>query len=244
MQFSKWRHERPQLHMTLGHCLDRWSFMADNEVVLTLARALGLGLGIATLILGLISVLTSNFNWCPTAQYNECFGPSLRWNNGGTGQGFVDDANRATLGVENSGWRSIFTFNPEFFFPLWGPVILGYITILQHLKGRAWAIYRTWPRVRSGAKTKRNENRLTKTRRCSFTLCLLGSLPIWASKLLVKFTLGHELTRYLKTSTGSLGVLIGFFSIFQAGLALLISVAGGTNTRTHFEIKIKFLDQE
>jgi len=204
MQFSKWRHERPQLHMTLGHCVDRWSFMADNEVVLTLARSLGLGIGVATLIMGLISILTSNFNWCPTAVYNECYGPSLRWNNGGTGQGFVDDANRAG-GFEN-GWRSIFTFNPEFFFPLWGPVIFGYVTVLQHLKGRCWAIYRTWPRV--------------------FLFFLFVGLFA---------NLGY---------TGSLGVLIGFFAIFEAFLALLISVAGGNNTRTHFEIKIKFLDSE
>jgi hypothetical protein len=107
MQFSKWRHERPQLHMTMGGIFNRWSFMADNEVVLVLARSVGLGLGIATFIMGFISVLTSNFNWCPqTANgttYTQCYGPSLRWNNGGPGQGFVDDANN------ESGWRSVFT---------------------------------------------------------------------------------------------------------------------------------------
>jgi hypothetical protein len=44
--------------------------------------------------------------------------------------------------------------------------------------------------------------------------------------------------------TGSLGVLIGFMAIFQSALALLISVAGGTNTRTHFEMKLKFIDHD
>jgi len=122
MQFSPWRKERPQLHMTLGGVLDRWSFVTDNEVVLTLARAIGLGLGIATLLLGLIAILTSDFNWCPdtvpsivngvpvAVTYNECFGPSLRWNNGGTGQGFVDDANKGVIGATANGWRSIFTY--------------------------------------------------------------------------------------------------------------------------------------
>jgi hypothetical protein len=39
-------------------------------------------------------------------------------------------------------------FNPEFFFPLWGPVFLGYITLLQHFEGRLWGwMYGTWPRV-------------------------------------------------------------------------------------------------
>ena len=114
MQLSPWQKERPQLHMTLGGVLDRWSFMADNEVVLVFARSLGLGLGVATLILGLISVLTSEFNWCPDTvngvTYNECFGQSLRWNNGGPGQDFVDDANRGIEGPIANGWRSIFTF--------------------------------------------------------------------------------------------------------------------------------------
>lgn len=210
MQFSPWRHERPQLHMTLGHVLDRWSFMADNEVVLTLARSVSLGIGIATLILGLVFVLTSNFNWCPATvgavTYTECFGRSLRWNNGGPGQDFVADANRGIPGLTANGWRSIFTFNPEFFFPLWGPVILGYLTCIQHLKGRCWGFYNSWPRV--------------------FLFFLF--LALFAN-------MGY---------TGSFGVLVGFFSVFEAFLALLISVAGGTNTRTHFEIHVKFLDSD
>jgi hypothetical protein len=45
-------------------------------------------------------------------------------------------------------------------------------------------------------------------------------------------------------STGSLGVLIGFFAVFEAILALFIAVAGGSMTRTHFEIKIHFLDPD
>jgi len=196
MQFSPWRKERPQLHMTLGGCLDRWSFVTDNEVVLVLARTLSILIGVATFILGLVSVLTSDFNWCPEGIYTDCFGPSLRWNNGDAGQGFVHDANR-------DGWRTVFTFNPEFFIPLWGPVIFGYITVLQHVKGKSWVIYRTWPRV---------------------------FLYFMFLAFFVNF--GY---------TGSLGVLVGFFSVFVAFLALLISVAGGTNTRTHFEMKVKFL---
>jgi hypothetical protein len=107
MQFSKWKNERPILHMTLGHVIDRWSFMADNEIMLVFARTLGFGIGFCTLILGFISVLTSNFNWCPNTTYNMCLGPSLRWNNGSPGQEFVADANKA--GGFSDGWRSIFT---------------------------------------------------------------------------------------------------------------------------------------
>lgn len=41
--------------------------------------------------------------------------------------------------------------------------------------------------------------------------------------------------------TGSLGILIGFLCVFESILALLISVGGGTNVRTHFQMKIHFL---
>jgi len=99
------------LQVGLGGLLDRWAFMADNEVMLNIARGLGLGVGILTIIVGFVSIFTYEFRWCPgtvgTVTYTMCFGPSLRWNNGDAGQGFVDDANRAT-GFEN-GWRSIFT---------------------------------------------------------------------------------------------------------------------------------------
>ena len=147
------------VQISLGHLLDRWSFMGDNEVMLLLARGLGFGIGAATLILGFISIFTFDFNWCPQTAggivYDQCFGPSLRWNNGGPGQDFVADANQGrlpTLLTPASGWRSVFTFDPEFFFPLWGPIIIGYITMLQHFKGRVWGVYRTWPRVSCGCK--------------------------------------------------------------------------------------------
>ena len=113
MQFSNWRNERPQLHMSMGGVFDRWSFVTDNEVVLNLARALALGIGMATFIMGFIYVLTRNFVWCPQTAggttYNQCYGPSLRWNNGGDGQNFVADANKGTFGPPDNGWRSIFT---------------------------------------------------------------------------------------------------------------------------------------
>jgi hypothetical protein len=84
--------------------------MGDNEIMLVIARSLGFAIGFATFILGFISILTSNFNWCPNATYNMCLGPSLRWNNGGPGQDFVADANRGALNsAVADGWRSIFT---------------------------------------------------------------------------------------------------------------------------------------
>jgi len=153
VQFTKYRNERPTLNVTLGHVLDRYSFMVNNDVVIELSRALSLALGLASIVNGLVFVLTQDFNWCPvTGQWAECYGPSVRWNSWmGSGPGyhaFVFDANgNAYSGAAIPGWRSVFTFDPEIFFPMWGPVILGYITALQHLHGRTWAIHRTWPRV-------------------------------------------------------------------------------------------------
>lgn len=78
----------------------------------------------------------------------------MRWSTGD----FVCDVNgdiysssakpgcAVTFGV--GGWRDVFTFQTEIFFPLWGPVFLGWFTILQHLQGRQWqSIYASWPRV-------------------------------------------------------------------------------------------------
>jgi len=149
MQFTRWRNERPTLHMTTGGLFDRFNCMTENEVMHFFAKAFGLFVGLFTFILGFVSVLTSNFNWCPSPPYTQCFGPSLRWNNGGPNQAFVDDANGVTPPTTGSvgGWRTIFTFDPQLFFPLWGPVFLGYFTIIQHIEGRSNFFYRSWPRV-------------------------------------------------------------------------------------------------
>lgn len=150
MQFTKYRNERPTLNVTLGGILDRWSFMMNNDVMIECGRALSLALGIASIVNGFIFVLTQNFDWCPVVnEWNQCYGPSVRWNTvGGNATGthaFVYDANGP--GNPPGGWRTVFTFNPEIFFPMWGPVILGYVTVIQHLKGRTWPIHTTWPRV-------------------------------------------------------------------------------------------------
>lgn len=154
MQFTKWRNELPIMHMNFGNAFNKYSFMVDNEVILSFARGLAFVLSVTTMVIGLIHVLTSNFTWCPTAGANgwtECVGPSLRWNSGQ--HGFLYDANGDGTTVAGGvmappGWRSVFTFDPELFMPLWGPIIFGYIGVLQHLEGRQWLwLYGSWPRV-------------------------------------------------------------------------------------------------
>lgn len=116
--------------------------LVDNALFLTVTKVLSLFCGLFVVACGLVHVFTHNFNWCPWMTWGsaDCVGPSLRWNP--TNMDFLFEGNNAF------GWRQIFTFKIDTFCALWGPIALGYITCLQHVRGHLWtSIYSTWPRV-------------------------------------------------------------------------------------------------
>jgi len=198
LHFSKHRAERTTLYITFGaDTCAKMGFIADNNLVVFVAQCLSLGLGMATVVIGFIHVFSLNFQWCTASNTQECFGPSLRWNSGNVA--FTADSN------DETGWRSVFTFAPEIFFPLWGPVFLGWITVFQHLENRTWVtIFGSWPRV-----------------------------FLWFMFIALFANFGYS---------GSLGILVGFGSIFECFLALMITLGGGGQAPTHFNIHVRGLD--
>lgn len=167
--------------------------LVDNALFLNISKGLSLGVAFFVIAVGLVHVFTHNFDWCPTMQWSECAGPSLRWNS--ANMDFLREGNDGT------GWRQIFTFKIDTFCALWGPIILGYITALQHVRGHLWtSIYQSWPRV-----------------------------FMWFMFLGLFAAFGYA---------GNLGVLCGFACMVVALFALLITVGGGANSPTHFEINI------
>ena len=115
----------------------------DNDAFVQVARVLSLIAAIAVFIIGVIHICVQTFEWCPVGNVYECIGPALRWNP--SDAPFLRNSN----GPGSGGWGSvIFTFAIDDFFPLWGPIVLGYISTLQHLAGHQWkAISVSWPRV-------------------------------------------------------------------------------------------------
>ena len=114
--------------------------VADNALVINLARVLSLGVGLLTFVIGLIHVFNRSFQWCPANPWTECLGPSIRWNTVNS-QNFVQSSNGPTA------WRSIFTLDIEILGPLWGPTVLGYFTAIQHVQDHNHALLMSWPRV-------------------------------------------------------------------------------------------------
>ena len=192
--FTRYRHEPTTLLIRLERF--HMGCLANNELILTITRVCSLVAGIAVMVLGFIHVFVTNFNWCPDPPTtNQCVGPSLRWNP--SGSNFINEINLA------SGWGTIFTFVPQLFFPLWGPIILGWITVLQHIEGHEWpSISVSWGRV-----------------------------FVWFMFLGLFSGLGYA---------GNLGIIVGFFCILIALLALLIAFGGGTTARTHLSIHVRY----
>jgi len=142
LAFSPWRHDPTTLNLKISGL--HLGCLADNELVVNVARILSLAGGIAVFIIGWIHIIVQDFNWCSnTTPLVDCIGPSLRWNE--DGQPFLRPVNGPGAG----GWGDqIFTFAVDIFFSLWGPIALGYFTILQHMQGHSWQlISASWPRV-------------------------------------------------------------------------------------------------
>ena len=146
------------------------------------------------MIIGLIHVFVQDFNWCPVGTTYNCIGPSLRWN--------PTDFLFAGNGPLQGGWGAvIFTFAIDVFFALWGPVALGYLTILQHIQGHTWEVLSaSWPRV-------------------FFWFMFLGLFS----------AMGYA---------GNLGIIVGFYCVVVACMALAITLGGGAHTRTHLEFHV------
>lgn len=146
LAFTKYRHEPTTLNLRLTHL--HCGCLVDNELFIHITRILSLVGGLAVMIVGFIHVFVQDFRWCPAGPAGtfDCVGPSLRWNPTNSNRGFLFPANGPLTGP---GWgATIFTFAIETFCPLWGPVVLGYVTILQHVNGHNWqSISASWPRV-------------------------------------------------------------------------------------------------
>jgi hypothetical protein len=200
LHFSRHRGEKTTLHITIGTgVLAKMGYVADNALVISIARALGLGLGLITIAIGFIHVFSENFVWCQPSATQQCLGPSIVWN-GANGAAFTAQSNGFF-----SMWGRVFTLQPEILGPLWGPVVFGWITVLQHIEHRNWpSISGSWPRA-----------------------------FLWFMFMALFCQFGYS---------GALGILVGFASVLEALLALLITAGGGGTTATHYSIHIRWLD--
>jgi hypothetical protein len=132
------RHEPTTLNISFGHS-GFCACLAGNTCVIEFTRLLSLLVGLFTLAIGLIHVFDRSFQWCPSGTFTDCLGPSIIWQTGST---FIADVNN------DSRWRSVFTLQPEIVGPLWGPVVFGYITTIQHFDGHQIPlIFMSWPRA-------------------------------------------------------------------------------------------------
>jgi len=138
LTFTKYRHEPTTLLIKTSHL--HCGCLVDNELFINITRIFSFLAGIFIFIIGLIHVFVTDFNWCPTAAITQCVGPSLRWNPSSVS--FIQENNDAT------GWRQVFTFQIDVFLALWGPTVLGIVSILQHIEGHHWvSIGASWARV-------------------------------------------------------------------------------------------------
>lgn len=140
LAFTRYRHDPTTFNLRLSHL--HCGCLVDNELVLQITRILSLVAGLCVLIIGIIHIIVQDLRWCPAANF-DCIGPSLRWNPSGVE--FTLPGNGPTQG----GWGAeLFTLAIDKFMELWGPIMLGLISIGQHLNGhQITAISVSWPRV-------------------------------------------------------------------------------------------------
>jgi hypothetical protein len=141
LPFTRYRHDPTTLNLRVSHL--HCGCLADNELVIRIARVVSFIAAICVLGIGIIHVVMQRFNWCAPGGPYDCIGPSLRWNP--TGRDFLFAGNGPYAG----GWASsFFTLAIDPFMDMWGPIIMGLISIGQHLNGhQIEAISISWPRV-------------------------------------------------------------------------------------------------
>ena len=141
LMFSpQYRHEKTTFQFDGDYYFKSASPILQRPTFLYLIRFLSLVAGILVSITGIIHLVLIDFNWCTTG---SCVGPSLFWN-ANTADAIKDSNN-------DLAWRSVFGLAPALFLPTWGPIILGFIAVMQHVRGhsfdfmdQSWAYVFLW----------------------------------------------------------------------------------------------------